>query len=71
MTLAKHHPVRKTRDPWLLNILARLESARSVRELQAILDDLEDHDDAFSGPGQERVDQLIAEIRSRLSGTQP
>jgi propanediol dehydratase small subunit len=56
-------------DPWLLNIFDRLKSARSAGELQAILDDLEDQYDAFSGPGLEVVEQLIAETRRRLSAT--
>lgn len=58
-------------DPWLLSIFDRLKSARSAWELQAILDDLEDQYDAFSGPGLELIDQLIEETRRRLSGTQP
>lgn len=58
-------------DPWLLKILDRLKSARTRGELQAILDDLEDQYEAFSGPGLEVVDQLIEETRRRLSGTQP
>lgn len=57
-------------DPWLLNILDRLKSARSAGELRAIFDDLEDQYESFSGPGLEMVDQLIEEIRRRLSGTQ-
>mgnify|MGYP005841392155 CR=1 FL=1 len=46
------------------------ESARSPGELQAILDDLENQYESFSGPGLEMVDQLIEEIRRRLSGMQ-
>lgn len=58
-------------DPWLLKILDRLKSARNRGELQAILDDLEDQYDSFSGPGLELVDQLIEQTRRRLSGAQP
>lgn len=58
-------------DPWLLSIFDRLKSARSAGELQAILDDLEDRYDAFSGPGLDLIDQLIEETRRKLSGTQP
>lgn len=58
-------------DPWLLKILDRLKSARTRGELQAILDDLEDQYESFSGPGLDVVDQLIEEARRRLSDTQP
>lgn len=54
-------------DPWLLKILERLKKARDAAELQSILDDLEDLYDAFSGPGAEVVDQLIAEAQRRLA----
>lgn len=54
-------------DPWLLKILERLRKARSPAELQAVLDDLEDHYDTFSGPGAELVEQLIAETQRRLA----
>lgn len=54
-------------DPWLLKILERLQKARDAAELQGILDDLEDLYDAFSGPGAEVVDQLIAEVQRRLA----
>ncbi len=54
-------------DPWLLKILERLKKARDAAELQGILDDLEDLYDAFSGPGAEVVDQLIAEAQRRLA----
>lgn len=54
-------------DPWLLNILERLKKARAASDLQAILDDLEDLYDAFSGPGAEVVEQLIAEAQRRLA----
>ena len=57
-------------DPWLLNILDRLKSARTPWELQTILDDLEDQYESFSGPGLELIDQLIEETRRRLSGSQ-
>lgn len=46
------------------------ESARTPGELQAILDDLEDQYASFLGPGLEMVDQLIGEIRRRLSEMQ-
>jgi len=57
-------------DPWLLNILDRLKSARTPGELRTILDDLEDQYESFSGPGLELIDQLIEETRRRLSGSQ-
>lgn len=56
-------------DPWLLKILDRLKSARTRMELQAILDDLEDQYESFSGPGLEVIDQLLEETRRRLADT--
>jgi len=57
-------------DPWLLNIFDRSKSARTVGELQAILDDLQDHYDASSGPALEGGERLIEAIRRRLFGMQ-
>jgi hypothetical protein len=57
-------------DPWLLNIFDRSKSARTVGELQAILDDLQDQYDASSGPGLEGGERLVDAIRRRLFGMQ-
>ncbi len=54
-------------DPWLLHILERLKKARAASDLKAILDDLEDLYDAYSGPGAELVEQLIAKTQRRLA----
>lgn len=53
-------------DPWLIEITARLRAARTHTDLQSVLDDLEDRFDAFSGPGEELVAQLMDEARRRL-----
>ncbi len=54
-------------DPWLVDIAQRLGKARTRVEIEAILDELEDKYDAFSGPGEELVDQLLRAARERLA----
>ncbi|KAF0098048.1 MAG: hypothetical protein FD187_3080 [bacterium] len=53
-------------DEWLLNLVRDLREARSRSALMDVLERLEDHYDAFSGPGQELIDQLLDEGRRRL-----
>lgn len=53
-------------DPWLIKITDRLRAARTRNEIESVLDDLEDRFDAFSGPGEELVAQLMEEARRRL-----
>ncbi len=55
-------------DEWLLNLVRDLREARSRSELMEVLERLEDQYDAFSGPGQELIDQLLDEGRRRLRG---
>lgn len=53
-------------DEWLLNLVRDLREARSRSALMDVLERLEDQYDAFSGPGQELIDQLLDEGRRRL-----
>ncbi|MCU0840741.1 MAG: hypothetical protein MUC79_03350 [Thiobacillaceae bacterium] len=53
-------------DPWLIKITDRLRAARTRNEIESVMDDLEDRFDAFSGPGEELVAQLMEEARRRL-----
>ena len=53
-------------EPWLVILAQDLGRARTRNEVLAIIDRLEDKYDAFSGPGQELIDALIAEARRRL-----
>lgn len=58
-------------DPWLIKLVERLRQARSREQLQAVRDDLEDFYDAFAGPGEELVQQLLEEARRRLAEVDP
>ncbi len=53
-------------DEWLLNLVRDMREARTRSELMDLLERLEDQYDAFSGPGQELMDQLLDEGRRRL-----
>lgn len=58
-------------DPWLAKIVQRLKQAQSRAEIQSVIDDLDDRYDAFAGPGQEWIEQLLSEARNRLSQLTP
>lgn len=53
-------------DEWLLNLVREMRNARTRSELMDVMERLEDQYDAFSGPGQELMDQLLDEGRRRL-----
>ncbi|MCU0933315.1 MAG: hypothetical protein MUE86_02500 [Thiobacillaceae bacterium] len=53
-------------DEWLLNLVRDMRNARTRSELMDVMERLEDQYDAFSGPGQELMDQLLDEGRRRL-----
>lgn len=55
-----------TEDKWLTDLVRDIRQARTQAELTDIVDRLEDRYDAFSGPGQDLVDQLLDEARQRL-----
>ncbi len=53
-------------DEWLLNLVRDMRNACTRSELMDVMERLEDQYDAFSGPGQELMDQLLDEGRRRL-----
>ncbi len=53
-------------DKWLVDLVHTLRHARTRDEVMDVIDRLEDQYDAFSGPGQEFMDELLAEARRRL-----
>lgn len=55
-------------DNWLVNLVHTLRQARTRTEVLDVIERLEDQYDAFSGPGQEMVDALLDEARTRLRG---
>ena len=54
-------------DQWVVDLVEGLRKARRVDQVEAIIDRLEDHYDAFSGPGQEMLEDLLAQARRRLA----
>lgn len=58
-------------DPWLMDLMDALRKQPTRSQLVAIIDRLEDHYDAFSGPGQEMVDSLLVQARRRLAELTP
>lgn len=57
-----------TEDKWLVDLIHELRHARNRDEIMSVMERLEDHYDAFSGPGQELMDELLDEARRRLRG---
>ena len=54
-------------DQWVVDLVEGLRKAGRVEQVEAIIDRLEDHYDAFSGPGQEMLEDLLAQARRRLA----
>ncbi len=55
-------------DKWLVDLVHVLRHARTRAEVVEVIERLEDQYDAFSGPGQELMDELLDEARRRLRG---
>jgi acyl carrier protein phosphodiesterase len=55
-------------DKWVTDVLNDLRRARTRVDLLEVMERIEDRYDAFSGPGQELMDQLLEEARRRLQG---
>jgi hypothetical protein len=53
-------------DKWLIDLVDKLNNARSRDEVMLIIDRLEDSYDAFAGPGEELVAQLLEKARAKL-----
>lgn len=52
-------------DKCLVDLVHTLRRARIRNEVMDVIDRLEDHYDAFSGPGQAFMDELLVEARRR------
>ncbi len=55
-------------DNGLTDLNQELRQARNPIQVQDIIERIEDQYDAFEGPGQELVEQLLAAARQRLAG---
>jgi hypothetical protein len=55
-------------DKWLVDLVHALRQARTRDEVMDVMERMEDRYDAFSGPGQELMDELLDEARRRLRG---
>jgi hypothetical protein len=55
-------------DEWLVDLVHDLRHAGSRAQVMEVIERLEDQYDAFSGPGQELMDQILDEARGRLRG---
>ena len=55
-------------DKWVVDVARELRQARTRADLLEVMERIEDQYDAFSGPGQELMDQLLEEARLRLAG---
>jgi acyl carrier protein phosphodiesterase len=55
-------------DKWVTDVVNDLRRARTRVDLLEVMERIEDRYDAFSGPGQELMDQLLEEARRRLQG---
>jgi hypothetical protein len=55
-----------SQDWWVHEWAEALRKARNPAEIQALIEQLEDRYDAFSGPGQDLVEALLAQARQRL-----
>ena len=53
-------------DKWLVDLVHELRHARNRDEVTSVMERLEDQYDAFSGPGQELMDELLDEARRRI-----
>jgi len=56
-----------TYDPWLTDINRALQQARNPMQVREIIERIEDQYDAFAGPGEELIEQLLQTARRRLA----
>jgi len=56
-----------TYDPWLTDINRALQQARNPMQVREIIERIEDQYDAFVGPGEELIEQLLQTARRRLA----
>jgi hypothetical protein len=54
-------------DKWLTDLNQELRQARNPMQVRDIIERIEDQYDAFEGPGQELLEQLLDAARRRLA----
>ena len=54
-------------DKWLTDLNQELRQARNPMQVRDIIERIEDQYDAFDGPGQELIEQLLDSARRRLT----
>jgi hypothetical protein len=55
-----------THDKWLTEINMELRQARNPMQVRDIIERIEDQYDAFSGPGEAQIEQLLQVAQQRL-----
>jgi hypothetical protein len=54
-------------DKWLADLSDELRRSRNPMQVRDIIERIEDQYDAFSGPGEELMEQLLDSARRRLA----
>jgi hypothetical protein len=54
-------------DKWLADLSEELRRSRNPAQVRDIIERIEDQYDAFSGPGEEWIEQLLQSARRRLA----
>jgi hypothetical protein len=54
-------------DKWLADLSEELRLSRNPMQVRDIIERIEDQYDAFSGPGEELIEQLLDSARLRLA----
>jgi hypothetical protein len=54
-------------DKWLTDMNEALRQARNPMQVRDIIERIEDQYDAFSGPGEELIEQLLQSAQHRLA----
>lgn len=55
-------------DNWLNDLNEQLRRSKNPMQVREIIERIEDQYDAFEGPGQELVEQVLDAARKRLAG---
>jgi hypothetical protein len=56
-----------TQDQWLTDLNAELRQSRNPMQVRDIIERIEDQYDAFAGPGEEMIEQLLQSAQRRLA----
>ena len=54
-------------DKWLIDLNEELRLARNPMQVRDIIERIEDQYDAFAGPGEELIEQLLQSAQRRLA----